>query len=185
MLRMADEIQLVVGVAGRIGSGKSEIAHFLENRYRFQYLRYSLVLSEWFKTDPLAKNLLQEVGWNVMSGEGQRELNTRLIAGITRGRDCAVDGLRHPIDFDSLKTAFPSGFFLVYVDTPADIRFERLRHRYRRYEDFLAADSHPVESNIDSLRPFALAELSGSLPIEQLGAQIHKLILAFRSGRAS
>src|ERR1035437_3843774 len=125
MLRMGDNAQLVIGVAGRSGSGKSEVAQCLRDRFGFQYLRYSLVLAEWYHADPAAKPQLQDLGWNVMSGDGQRELNRRLIAQIDPKRDCAVDGLRHPIDFESLQNAFSSRFSLVYVDTPSEVRFER------------------------------------------------------------
>jgi len=79
MLRMG-ESRIVIGVAGRIGSGKSFAAHHLEQHFGFQYLRYSLVLADWFKADPAAKSRLQEVGWGVMSGDRQRELNRRLIS---------------------------------------------------------------------------------------------------------
>ena len=47
MLRMVDNARLVIGVAGRIGSGKSEVAQCLRERLGFQYLRYSLILAEW------------------------------------------------------------------------------------------------------------------------------------------
>ena len=62
-----------------------------------------------------------------------------------------MDGLRHPIDYESLRNGFASQFALIYIDTPPEIRFRRLRDRYRTYDEFLAADSHPVESNIDAL----------------------------------
>ena len=182
MLRMADNAQLVIGVAGRIGSGKSQVAQCLRDRFGFQYLRYSLVLAQWYHADPAAKPQLQELGWNVMSGDGQRELNRRLIAQIGPKRDCAVDGLRHPIDYESLRNAFSSGFSLVYVDTPSEARFERLRDRYASYQDFVAADSHPVESKIDMLIPLASAVLPGTLPSEQLAAGVERLVRQFRSG---
>jgi len=174
------ESRIVIGVAGRIGSGKSVAAHYLEQQCGFQYLRYSLVLADWFKTDPDAKSPLQEVGWSVMSGDGQRELNRRLIGQIDRGRDCAVDGLRHPIDYESLKREFSFCFFLIFIDTPPEVRFERLRDRYATYDEFLAADSHPVESNIDLLLPRASAVLLGTLPVEQFGAEVSRLVEGFR-----
>ena len=179
---MPDVPQLVVGVAGRIGSGKSAVAHYLADRFGFQYLRYSLVLAAWFETDPEAKQRLQQIGWNVMSSDGQYELNRRLIAEIGSHRDCVVDGLRHPIDFDSLRDKFRSRFFLIYVDTPTDIRFERLRSRYGSFEAFEAADIHPVESKIGLLIPLASAVISGCLPGEQLGTEIEGLVSKFRSG---
>jgi dephospho-CoA kinase len=182
MLRMADGPHLVIGVAGGIGSGKSEVAQCLRDRFGFQYLRYSLVLAQWYHADPAAKAQLQELGWNVMSGDGQRELNRRLIDQINRKQDCAVDGLRHPIDYESLRTAFSSRFSLIYVDTPSEVRFQRLRGRYGSYQDFLAADSHPVESKIGLLKPLASAVLSGELPIEQLKVKIEEIVGELRSG---
>jgi len=180
MLRMG-ESRIVIGVAGRIGSGKSFAAHHLEQHFGFQYLRYSLVLADWFKADPAAKSYLQEVGWGVMSSDRQRELNRRLIALVDRKNDRAVDGLRHPIDYDSLKNEFAFQFALIYIDTPPEIRFGRLRDRYQTYDEFLAADSHPVESNIDSLVPLASVVLSGVPPVEKLGVEIDKFVAMFRS----
>jgi dephospho-CoA kinase len=181
---MPDTSRLVIGVAGRIGSGKTEVARYLEQECGFQYLRYSLVLAEWCKTHPDAKAQLQQVGWNVMSGEGQRELNRRLIGQIQHGRDCVVDGLRHPIDFESLKNGFASRFFLIYIDTPAEIRFQRLRERYKSYADFVAADSHPVESNIELIVSLASAVLPGTLPMQEIDAEMHGLVESFRTAEA-
>lgn len=172
---------LVIGIAGRIGSGKSEVAHLLETQLGFQYVRYSMVLAEWRDTDPIRKSDLQSVGWEVMSGAGQLELNRRLIRTIDLSRDCAVDGLRHPIDFESLCNQFSAQFRMIYVETPTDIRFERLRARYATRDEFLAADSHPVESNIDLLRPRATAVVSGTLSRERLSAYVAALVASFRT----
>ncbi len=184
MLRMS-ESRIVIGVAGRIGSGKSEVAHYLEHHFGFRYLRYSLVLADWFKGDPAAKSRLQEVGWGVMSGDRQIELNHRLIALIDPKSDYAIDGLRHPIDYESLKDEFASRFILIYVDTPSNIRFERLRDRYESYEEFLAADSHPVESNIQALVPRASVVLPGNLSIEQIEARINNILESLRGGSST
>src|SRR6266849_8986739 len=90
--------RLVIGVTGRIGAGKTSVAKYLNSRHGFQYLRYSQVLSEWMASDPESKAHLQEVGWKVMAGGMQAELNRRLIEEIKPGSDVAVDGLRHPLD---------------------------------------------------------------------------------------
>lgn len=160
--------RIVIGVAGRIGSGKTVIAHHIQRKFGFEYLRYSIVLADWHSTHPESKTQLQEIGWQVMSSAGQRELNSRLIARITQAANYVVDGLRHPIDFESLKTHFESNFYLVFVDTPTEIRFQRLRGRYATFADFQKADSHDVESNIDFLKPLASVVLPGSLPYEGL-----------------
>ena len=175
------ESKLVIGLAGRIGSGKTTIAHLLETEFGFQYLRYSLVLAEWFQTEPSAKTVLQRVGWDVMSGDRQRELNRRLIQQISRDRDCVVDGLRHPIDFESLKAEFSLHCFLLYIDAPTESRFERLHERYATHQEFAKADLHPVESNIELLRPLASAFLDGTVGVEQLALELRILIRDLRS----
>lgn len=174
------ESRIVIGVAGRIGSGKTEAAHLLERQHGFQYLRYSIVLADWYGTDPSAKARLQQVGWEVMSSDRQRELNFKLIAQVDRTRDCVVDGLRHPIDFECLKSEFGAFFRLLFVDTPAEIRFERVRSRYPTFEQFAAADSHPVEANIGELRAKADLILKGQLPKDSLVDQIARFITESR-----
>src|SRR5579864_4268050 len=119
--------RLVIGITGHIGSGKTSVGHHLRSAYGFQYLRYSQVLSEWFANDPESKNRLQEIGWEVMAGGNQAELNRRLISQIVPGVDVAVDGLRHPIDYQCLKNSFLSSFHLLYIDSPAKVRWERLK----------------------------------------------------------
>jgi dephospho-CoA kinase len=174
--------RLVIGVAGRIGSGKSEIAHLLEQQLGFQYVRYSLVLAEWKKTDPRAKTQLQHFGWEVMAGSEQFELNRRLISQIDPTGDCVVDGLRHLIDYQSLEDQFPATFRLIYIETPDQLRYERLRFRYTTQEEFAAADSHLVESNIHLLKPHAAVTLAGNLSREDLVAKLTALISNFRLG---
>src|SRR5580704_4518075 len=115
--RLPDE-RLVIGIAGHIGSGKTSAAKYLNSKYGFQYLRYSQVLSEWLAKAPESKSHLQEIGWEVMHGGKQTELNRRLIAQIKPRGDIAVDGLRHPVDYESLRNSFLSSFRLVYIDSP-------------------------------------------------------------------
>lgn len=171
---------IVIGVVGRIGSGKTFVARCLERKFGFEYLRYSLVLAAWSHVDPNDKPRLQEVGEEVMAGEGQAELNRKLIENIDPTRDTAVDGLRHPIDHESLRAAFGERYFLIFVDTPSRARFERSRDRFDTYEAFLQADSRPVESNIDLLLPFAAATMHGTLSVAELTSTLSRLTVSFR-----
>lgn len=177
---MPDSSVIVIGVAGRIGSGKSVVAHCLEQELGFQYLRYSLVLAEWLHADPADKSRLQVIGGDVMAGHGQSELNRLLISRIDQTRNVAVDGLRHPIDHESLQREFGPRYFLVFVDTPFQIRFERNRDRFTTFEQFIAADRHPVESNIDLLQPLAAVTISGTMTGDELVAKLRQLTSSFR-----
>jgi len=174
--------RLVVGITGRIGSGKTTVGRYLESRYGFQYIRYSEVLAEWRVTDPESKAELQKVGWEVMAGGMQPELNRRLIARITPDADVAVDGLRHPLDYDTLSNSFPSSFRLLFIDSPPRLRFERLNQKgkYADFALFAAADSYPVEQQIDSLRVNATLVIHNEGSLQDLYAVIDEAILTFR-----
>jgi len=138
---------LFVGFTGRIGAGKTSAANYLSSRYGFQYTRYSQVLRDWLASEAPEREGLQEFGWEVMAGGRQVELNARLIAGLNRSQSAAIDGLRHHIDFHSLSYAFGASFRLVFLE---------------------AADSHPVEAQIDSLKPLAAATIPTEESLESL-----------------
>lgn len=174
--------RLVVGITGRIGSGKTTVGRYLESRYGFQYLRYSEVLAEWRVKDPEGKAELQKVGWEVMAGGMQPELNRRLIARITSDADVTVDGLRHPLDYNMLSKSFSASFRLLFIDSLPRIRFERLNQKgkYADFASFETADSYPVEQQIESLRPNAALVIHNERSLQDLYATVDEAIRGFR-----
>lgn len=154
--------RLIVGIAGRIGSGKTTAAEYLVRAHNFKYLRYSQVLAEWLGTSPDDKARLQELGWEVMGGDMQKDLNNRLISQIEPSQSYVIDGLRHRIDYDSLRLQFDSEFHLLFIDSPADIRWKRLAKRFENFLDFQRADAHPVEQQISALEHLSEIRLDDS-----------------------
>jgi dephospho-CoA kinase len=171
--------RIIVGITGRIGAGKTSAARHLEANHRFKYLRYSQVLSEWLAKCPGGKQQLQVIGWEVMDGGKQSELNSRLIAQIDAQSDHVIDGLRHPIDFHSLKAAFPSSFHLLYIDCPLEVRWKRLSARFPTFDEFIRADSHPVEGNIDVLKSFADRVLTANRSMQEFTSALDQVVAAF------
>lgn len=174
--------RLVIGIAGRIGSGKTTVGSYLSSKHGFQYLRYSQVLSEWRTQDPENKSHLQEVGWEVMAGGMQTELNRRLIAKVRPSGDVAVDGLRHSIDDDSLRDAFSPSFRLLFLDCPQELRWERRKDlgKYATLDLFHKADSHPVEKQIESLKQSASLVIPNTGSLQDLHAAVDRAIESFR-----
>ncbi len=167
-----------------MGSSKTSAAKYLSSQYGFAYTRYSQVLQEWRSGMALTREQLQKLGWEVMSGGLQKELNTRLIAGIDRSQNTAIDGLRHEIDFRALSSAFDTAFYLIFLEASPKVRFERLRSRFGTLADFQAADAHPVDASIDSLRPFADTIISTDDRVENLHQRLDAWIAAHRPGGA-
>jgi dephospho-CoA kinase len=175
--------RLVLGITGRIGAGKTSAAKYLSSKYKFQYLRYSQVLSDWLANDSESKLHLQEVGWKVMAEGMQAELNRRLIEQIQPPpANVAADGLRHPIDYGSLKKSFGSSFQLLYIESSPERRWNRLKAvgRYPTFDSFNVVDSHPVEQQIERLRECAVLELHNEGLLQDLYMALDKLIQNFR-----
>lgn len=175
-----DSERLVIGIAGRIGCGKTTVGRYLESTYTCQYVRYSGVLADWLARDPESKAHLQRVGWEVMAGGMQVELNRRLVAEIRPNGDVAVDGLRHPLDYETLSAKFSASFHLLYIESPARMRCARLESKYKDFASFDAADSHPVEQHIDSLRRTAAYLIHNERSVENLYTAVDEAVRAFR-----
>jgi dephospho-CoA kinase len=117
-----------------------------------------------------------------MAGGMQAELNARLISQLPTQGDCVVDGLRHPLDYDSLNDAFALRFYMVYVSSSPELRWRRLQSRYPEPEDFGRADSHPVEQQIDSLRDKAFAVLNNQSSLQSLYSTVDAVLEKIRAG---
>jgi dephospho-CoA kinase len=173
---------IFIGFAGRIGAGKTSAASYLSSKFDFQYTRYSKVLHEWFSSDGVDRDRLQEFGWDIMARGLQSELNARLIGELDPSRSAAIDGLRHPLDFESLKAAFGASFGMIFLDARPEIRFERQRQRFQDFAGFQAADMHSVESLIDSLRSQASVTISNEESQESLYQKLDSWVATLRPG---
>jgi dephospho-CoA kinase len=167
---------IFIGLAGRIGAGKTSAAQYVSSKYGFQYTRYSAILQDWFPAHGSNKDRLQKLGWDIMAGGRQVELNSRLLAGVDHSRSGVIDGLRHRVDFDSLSSTFGSSFRLVFLQARQETRFHRLGSRFSDYISFQEADSHPVEAHIDSLKAFASMIILNDESLEGLYRQLDALI---------
>ena len=115
-----------------------------------------------------------------MAGEGQAELNRMLINRIERCRDAAVDGLRHPTDYESLLAEFGSQFFMIFVDTSLQIRFERSRDQIQHLRAVSCCGHASGRRNIDLLQPLAAVTISGTMSAEELTSELRRLMASFR-----
>lgn len=174
--------RLVIGITGHIGAGKTSVGKYLSSVHGFHYTRYSQVLSDWLAKDRESKAHLQAVGWEVMAGGMQAELNARLISQLAAHANCAIDGLRHPLDYDSLNSAFSPRFYLAYVSSPLELCWHRLQSRYPDLDDFRRADTHPVEQQIDFLRDKAFAVLDNDSSLQTLYYKVDAVLNRIRAG---
>jgi|SRR5579884_2107226 len=173
---------IFVGFAGRIGAGKTSAARYLAARYGLQYRRYSQVLRQWVSPADRSRETLQELGWRIMSGGLQAELNSRVLATLDRSQGGAIDGLRHPTDFETLSGAFGGDFHLIFIEAPELTRWERMKSQLPTLAEFRDVDSREVERYVDTLRQQADAVITNDGTLEHLEHEIETRVIPWTNG---
>jgi hypothetical protein len=168
----------VVVVAGRIGSGKSETAGYLSQKFGCPLI----------KSGALLQTLM---GCPSMSEIGRREFQDRAFAFIRRnggperlsaaietqvnelgGTRCIIDGLRHLSTYEGLSGRFGGSVSLIFVQTPPDVSYDMYRAREVQgtltfsYRDFLKIYDAPVETELSSLGRKAQVYIYNSFGME-------------------
>lgn len=145
---------MIIGLTGKNGSGKGEVAEFLCGR-GFGYCSLSDVLREEVKRlrKPLTRENLIKTGNQLRKKFGPDILAKRVIARLEPGRHYIVDSVRHPAETRALKTV--NDFFLVCVTASPRTRFHRLKKRAREsdpktFKEFTKLESIEGSSRVGS-----------------------------------
>lgn len=163
---------MTIGITGPTGAGKTTAAKYLASTYGLTYLRYSEVLAEMSPEPTPDRQTLREFGWDIMSGGMQSNLNQKLLSTMQSGINYVIDGLRHPIDFQTLSTRPP--FYLLYIDASPQIRWRRLSSRDKSitWEEFLPLEKHTVESYLPILKEKAYKTLLNEAHMTEFHADL-------------
>src|SRR3989338_7080217 len=124
---------MIIGLTGKNGSGKGEVAQFLKER-GFECHSLSDVIREELerRKKPLTRDNLVVQGNELREKFGPDVLAKRIINRIEIDKNYIIDSIRHPAEAKTFKSQ--NGFVLLNVSAPARLRFERLKKR-RREDD--------------------------------------------------
>lgn len=123
--------QIVIGLTGEIGTGKTTLAEYLRFKHGFKSLRYSQVIRKLYSCDD-SRATLQNLGSDIArSAEKQRQLSLEIIREIEAHPNVnyVVDGLRHKIDLDTLSEHFGNRFTLFAIQSTFTNKFHRYNKR--------------------------------------------------------
>ncbi len=146
-------MDLVIGLAGRRGSGKTTVAHGLA-AYGFKPTSFGdIVRREATALGlPATTPNLQRVGSDLIATWGWQRFCDEVIQKVQNSSLVVVDGFRHAAPVLHFRERFAERFRLIFLDIDEDVRVARLRVR----EDFdPQGDRHPVELEVDELRGLA------------------------------
>jgi dephospho-CoA kinase len=138
-------VKFVVGITGTIGSGKEVVKEALAKNFNCYSVSLSSVIQAQMKKKADRKSL-QDMGNELRKKYGNFILAKLATDYMQRDKEMIiVEGIRNPGEVDYLKKTFGNKFFLIAVDAPKELRWERIKARAREgdpktWEEFLEVD---------------------------------------------
>jgi dephospho-CoA kinase len=177
----------VIGVVGKIGSGKDEVLKYLKQRYGVPYI----------STGDIVRDIAAREGIEA-TRENLESISERCFA--TMGKGCfvkmagdeikkrgwqiaGISGIRAPADVKTLKEMFVDSFILVRVEVQdPELRFQRVvrRHEGRdpeKYEQFQVQDYSEEEIfHISKTAGMADYAVGNDGTLDDLHTQVDELV---------
>lgn len=180
---------MIIGLTGKNGSGKGEVARYLQER-GFVYYSLSDVLREEATKEgkPVTRDILVELGNRLRSEHGPSVLAEKIFNRLDPEKHYIIDSIRHPSEVQVFRRR--TDFILAMVRAPERLRFERLRQRGREsdpktFEDFLALEAKEAKSQTESDQQLDKAiamhdaVLENTGPLKMLHDRVKELLLEF------
>src|SRR3989338_10796094 len=145
---------MIIGLTGKNGSGKGEVAKYLQER-GFHYYSLSDVLREEAQKQgkPVTRDVLVELGNTLRNYHGPAVLAEKVFARLDPEKNYVIDSVRHPREIQVFRRR--RDFILATVRAPEKLRFERLKQRGREsdpksFEDFQLLENREAKSATES-----------------------------------
>ncbi|MBI4239875.1 hypothetical protein HY620_02725 [Candidatus Uhrbacteria bacterium] len=180
---MTDKI--IIGVAGRIASGKGTISKYLIDEHKADRFRSSDPLRETmdvFDVDQSRDNM-DALSTFLRSTYGENVIAKSVANRIEESPNpiSIFDGIRRLIDVETFRKL--PHFYLLFMDTDVRLRYERYIKRDENpgdaeltYEEFLERDNREPQQQIELLRDHADYVLNNNGSISELDARIREVI---------
>lgn len=181
--------KLIIGLVGRVASGKGTAADYLKGRYRADVFTYSQPLKDVLTrlALPVDRDHLVKMSEALRDKFGN-DLLSRLMAAQATASTAAVvvvDGIRR---LDDINDLLPLGLVLVEIEAESETRWRRLTARQEKADDatktfaqFQADEQRSTEETIAAVAAQATERLDNNGSREALGKQLDDLVVRLRS----
>lgn len=171
----------LIGIAGSFASGKDTIAHALEADYGFTHVSTGDMVREVAQRErgSIERPVLREVADQHRHRDGAGVFIEHALSD--KPRPLVITGIRSLGEAKALKAA---GGILLFIDAPAEIRYQRMQARHRDQETELtleefeaneAKEWHAGETDADfnlrDIKAMADVIMDNVVPIKEFIAQ--------------
>jgi len=169
---------MIIGLTGRNGAGKGEVAKVLEEA-GFHYYSLSDIIREEVRKKklPVTRARLIEAGTKLREAEGLGVLAERTLKKLSTERNYVIDSIRNPAEVKVLRRR--DDFILFNITAPRPVRFERVKKRQRendprtlaefiRMEEKEFQGSNPAGQQLLATEKLADAEIPNTKSLDVL-----------------
>lgn len=179
---------MLIGLTGKNGSGKGEVAKFLvESGYQFYSLSDILRDELLARGKEISRENLISIGNEIRSTLGASALAEKALQKIGPDAHAIIDSIRNPFEVEVLRRR--KGFHLLSVEADPKVRFERTKARNREndpktYEEFLEFEAREAQTNdpttqqLNRTEAMADAVVENNGTVEELREQVRQVIQA-------
>lgn len=176
---------MIIGVAGTFGSGKDTVARLIESQGFEHFSTADILRAETRKMGrTIERESLRQTGNELRAKFGSSFLAEKALKMATQN-NVLISGIRSRGEIDFIKDHTES--FLIFVDAPIEIRYERVSDRGRNLEDktgfeeFKQSEAKELQGNshsqdISYCRDMADFVIQNDGSIDQLKDKIEEIL---------
>lgn len=159
------------GIAGRMRTGKTTVARYLENTYDFHVTAFADPIKAFARQvgwddqkDERGRTLLQDIG-TVVRKYNKTFWIEKMISSLPTNKSIAIDDMRMLLEHEMLTAA---GFKTILIT----------RDPSRIHDAPTSTVNHVTELEVDQIKPWRTIENNGSF--EELYARVDQLVKEFQ-----
>ena len=185
---------MIIGLTGTFAAGKDTVAEYLGEK-GFEHYSCGDQIREIAAERGLepTRDVLRELGNELRDTKGSEFLARRIIEQKAKTDKVAISGIRQPGEIKYLRGL--GKFYLIAVDAPVEIRFERMSERSREgdpktLEEMVDKERQEMESaSPNAQKIHECMELADALVIndgnrEQLDRKVDEVLKKFEEGES-
>lgn len=175
---------MVIGLIGQIGSGKTQISHYLQKNHGAVEYRFSRILTDVLDRLylPHKREYLQKLGVSLRADLGGSVIVDAMKKDMEKEKSglIVLDGIRYKNEIEMLRSFV--GSVLIYVYVSPETRYERVVERNEKGEGeisfarFLENEKAETEKMIEELGKMADVKIHNSKSIDELHIQIEEIL---------